>query len=564
MSYVRRTATRPFLVVACATVALAASAALAVASGAVGSSDTAVADPPVPRPAATPCTVTLFEGLAFADFSSKAFAYAPPAACPGPWAKVVFEADFDVSAGRQYDRTGNLWIGGANVYFGTTMEPSRTVARHWHVERDLSDYAALLRTPQPGRADLGNLVDATYTGIVHGSARLVFYPLAAHAAAPRVPDVVLPLAADATGGAVNLDTPASTLTRTFTLPRNVEAAYLDVIAQSQSGDEFWYTCVPDELTGPLQSCGATAFRETEVAIDGQPAGVAPVYPWLYTGAIDPYLWRPTPGVQTLQLAPYRVDLTPFAGLLSDGKPHDVTLRVFNAHGYFATTASLLLYLDHGASRVGGGVLVNTLAADPSPTIEPALTTGDDGSVSGTVAVRSSRSFVVSGVVVTSHGVIVTSVVQSLAFANVQTFDLAATRYVQSIAQGTTITSLTLTAGGGHHREVLEHHDWPLDLRYAYLVADDGSATQTTTVRQELTHSALVTESGHWPRFTTESNVVAPTDTLVFDATGALVATRDQHSQQDVFTADATGACFSRTVRSVNGLVTEIADGAACP
>jgi hypothetical protein len=33
--------------------------------------------------------------------------------------------------------------------------------------------------------------------------------------------------------------------------------------------------VPDALTGPLQSCGATAFRETQIAIDGQPAGVAP-------------------------------------------------------------------------------------------------------------------------------------------------------------------------------------------------------------------------------------------------------------------------------------------------
>ena len=38
----------------------------------------------------------------------------------------------------------------------------------------------------------------------------------------------------------------------------------------------------------------TSFREAEVTIDGQPAGVAPVYPWLFTGAIDPLLWRPIP------------------------------------------------------------------------------------------------------------------------------------------------------------------------------------------------------------------------------------------------------------------------------
>src|SRR5437879_2848757 len=70
--------------------------------------------------------------------------------------------------------------------------------------------------------------------------------------------------------------PTDQLATTFTLPQNVERAYLDVIAQSQSNDEFWYTCVPNDVTGELQSCGATAFRETEVTVDGQPAGVAPV------------------------------------------------------------------------------------------------------------------------------------------------------------------------------------------------------------------------------------------------------------------------------------------------
>src|SRR5215831_776736 len=129
----------------------------------VGSNNTTTADPSVPRPPTQPCRVVLFDQLAFADFSPKSFAYAPPAACPGPWAKVVLSADFSVTAGRQFDRTANLWIGGANIYFGTTSEPSAKVARSWHVERDLTDYSALLASAQPGEADLGNLVSSTYT-----------------------------------------------------------------------------------------------------------------------------------------------------------------------------------------------------------------------------------------------------------------------------------------------------------------------------------------------------------------------------------------------------------------
>src|SRR6266436_7803073 len=116
----------------------------------IGSGNTAIADPGVARPATTPCRVLLFTDMKFADFSPKSFAYAPPAACPGPWQKVVLEADYSVEAGRQFDRTATLWIGGVNVYFGTTAEPSRPpnpVARAWHIERDLTEYGALLRTP---------------------------------------------------------------------------------------------------------------------------------------------------------------------------------------------------------------------------------------------------------------------------------------------------------------------------------------------------------------------------------------------------------------------------------
>ena len=98
-----------------------------------------------------------------------------------------------------------------------------------------------------------------------------------------------------TGGTVTLNTPSDQLAATFTLPPNVERAYLDVFAQSQSGDEFWYTCAPNDVAGELFNCGSTGFREGEVSIDGQPAGVAPIYPWIYTGGIDPYLWRPIPG-----------------------------------------------------------------------------------------------------------------------------------------------------------------------------------------------------------------------------------------------------------------------------
>ena len=37
-------------------------------------------------------------------------------------------------------------------------------------------------------------------------------------------------------------------------------------------------CVPNDVASELESCGNTGFRETEISIDGIPAGFAPVYP----------------------------------------------------------------------------------------------------------------------------------------------------------------------------------------------------------------------------------------------------------------------------------------------
>jgi hypothetical protein len=35
---------------------------------------------------------------------------------------------------------------------------------------------------------------------------------------------------------------------------------------------------PDDLAATLGGCGGTALRETEIMLDGQAAGVAPVFP----------------------------------------------------------------------------------------------------------------------------------------------------------------------------------------------------------------------------------------------------------------------------------------------
>jgi hypothetical protein len=523
----------------------------------VGSANTVTADPVVPRPAGQPCTVQLFANLDFADFNPKFFSYSPD--CAGPWAKVVLNADWSVDAGRQFDRTAEIWIGGTNVYFGTTAEPSKDVERSWHTEVDLTDYSTLLTAAQGGRVDLGNLVNNTYTSHLHGSAYIQFYPVGNHQQPPVVADQVLPMAADATGGTVTLNSGSDQLAKTFSLPTNVERAYLDVFAQSQHNDEFWYTCAPNDVAGELYNCGNTGFREGEVSIDGKPAGVAPVYPWIYAGGIDPFLWRPVPDIQTLNFEPYRVDLTPFAAMLSDGNQHTVAVSVYNADQYFSATATLLLYLDHGSQQVTGGLLKDTLG-EPDPTVKENIKT-DGTAYYGTVFVGSNRGFAVSGYVNTSHGRVQTDVAQSITFSNSQKYNvyIDGTVYDQTVKQNTSIASQTKTRSSRGVGLDNRLNSWPLTLTYAYNAYSDGSQKQVTSITQGLSENQLTTQNG-WPVYFSSMNVEEnPGDTLLIDPNG--VATPMDQSNSERFTYfDSNRTCWDRTVKANGGTLTSYKDG----
>lgn len=520
----------------------------------IGSANTVTSNAAVPRPSTTPCTVQLFYNLDFSDYNPKYFNYAPPSGCPGPWAAVVLEADWSVDAGRQFDRTAEIWIGGANVYFGTTAEPSHDVMRSWHVESNLTEYSPLFTAPQNGQVDLFNVVNNEYTSHLHGTAVLQFYPVPHGKQAPPSADVVLPMSAGPTGGTVTLNSPSDQLAATFSLPSNVERAYLDVFAQSQSNDEFWYTCAPDDVAGELYNCGSTGFREGEVSIDGQAAGVAPIYPWIYTGGIDPYLWRPIPGVHTLNFEPYRVDLTPFAGTLSNGQQHTVAVSVYNADQYFSATATLLLYLDAGSSQVTGAVTKNTIG-QPNPVVKENLK--NDGTyVSGTVSVTSSRGFTLEGYVQTSHGKVDTKVVQSIDFSNRQKYKVAidGSVYDQSVNQITSISSSTATRQNGKIINSYKQFAWPLNLTYDFTANADGSYEQTTNLQQSLQNGELVTQNGFPAYFSTVSDSVSPTDTLMVDAQGN-VTTSGQANSENYQYYDSTGACWNETIKAAAGVLT---------
>jgi Peptide N-acetyl-beta-D-glucosaminyl asparaginase amidase A len=539
--------------------AIFATSAFASGPYVIGSSNTVTADPLIPRPTTTPCTVTLFSNFGFDNnYNLNPFSYTPPSDCPGPWAKVVLEVDIYVTAGIQYDRTANIWLAGTPIFFGTTAEPSPALSPSWHTESDLTDYSSLFTAAQQGSVYLGNTVDSTYTGIQYATATLQLYPLASKQTAPVSANIVLPLSAGSTGGTVALNTTTDTLSGTFTFPTNIENAYLDIYSQSQSNDEFWYTCVPTDVSSELESCPNTGFRETEITIDGTPAGAAPVSPWIYTGGIDPWLWFPIPGVQTLNFAPYRVDLTPFAALLSNGQQHTVAISVYNADSNFSDTAALLLYLDAGSTTVTGATVKNSLTA-PNPVVTENLNVGT--SITGSVQVASNRGFVISGFVNTSHGKVTTTVTESLAFRNYQVFNISSTQYLQNIQVSGKIHSATLVqVPGQSNLTIYKNWGFPLVLDINEFVLSNGGINQTTKSRQTYSNQQVSEQNSILFDALATTNTAVRQDTLEFDSSGNLIGNIDQSASQTYNQQDAPGVNYFCVISAAANALTSFSAG----
>ena len=555
----------------------------------VGSPNVAIADPPVPRPATTPCAVQLFPKENFGatgentrmDAVPHPFTYQPPAGCKGPWAKVVLEADFSVDAGHQYDRTASIWLSGVNLYFGTTEEPSPSFGPSWRVERDLTDYTSLLRSPGTGTALVNNWIDSKRASIIHASARLLFYPADASFPAPRTPDAVVSLNG-AGNAAANLQTGDDQLLRKMVFPRNTTRVYMDLFAQSQFHDEFWYTCLPDQYIQQTtafamkrgykgapkrpRACGGGSYREAEISIDGQPAGLAPIYPWVFTGGIDPFLWRPTPGVQTLDFVPYRLDLTPFAGLLSDGAQHAVSVRVLGSNHYFSVAAALLVYRDPKAKQTGGAVTRNTLkGASLGPTVTGTL--GQDATkVNGDVLTRAKQSYVIEGYVNTPSGRVRSRVEQSLSFANTQRFttvDAQTRRQVTEQAAHAESTSSS-TGGSSAGRSFQRSLDYLLRADVLRRSNPGRSGTHTVHLQQSFDKHIEQREAGQPFYQASIRNTRTTADQVTFNrAHTGLSGNRGQSSTQTFAFSDSLGDCYRAEVQALDGKVSSFTKGQGC-
>jgi hypothetical protein len=383
----------------------------------------------------------VFVGKRFDTFRTRDVSvgsYRPPVACRGPWAAVILRLE-TTAKGVQYDRIGWLRFGQNEVVRFSTAEPTRH-GIDYAIEKDITRYAPLLRSPQDVRVLLGNVVDSVDDGVFVLSASLRFYEAAPRAPAPPSADAILPVA-DVRKDAGTRDGAVPFVSARFAqLPRNIVRATLDLFITNHGCDEAWYENQTDAFARAHphdELCGGGAYRDIVVSIDGRPAAVVVPFPYIWTGGANPILWRPLSALHTLDVPAYAVDLDPWAGVLADGRAHTIAVRVPGSRGDWPAAGNLLLWTDHASARTGGAVVVDTLT--PRVAVQAWHTASRGRDRFGFAAQRHWR---VAGYVRTSHGRVDHESDGDLRFINAQTLDLATG--LANARQATRLVTTTLT------------------------------------------------------------------------------------------------------------------------
>jgi hypothetical protein len=352
--------------------------------------------PPVERPPTKSCTVDIVDH-GFANFDPYTNTLTPPADCPPPWSRIVLDLDGSVR-GRQYDRMAGIKIGGVTVLRTSTPEPSRT-GISWHVEKDISAYAPLLVSRQPVTMELGNVVNETYTGVFQIKARVTFYAIDVQHPALASADRIALLQGEKRDGA--------DVVGQIVVPASTERLVAELYATGSGGgcEEFWYLAAPKSVK---YSCASDhgPYRELQVLLDGRVAGIALPYPNIWTGGwSNPYVWYVMPVPRAFDVRPFRFDLTPFVGVLNDGKPHEMRLRVVGLDAKntgWTLLPTLHLWLDPAGAPTQGKLIDYKL--DPLALKHPVRKRGNEV----TVIAEGAHRLSVRGEVHGSRGVVETS------------------------------------------------------------------------------------------------------------------------------------------------------------
>ena len=327
-----------------------------------------------------------------------------------------------------------MYLSDIEVFRTSTAEPTAK-GIVWTYIKEMDQYNSLWETEQKIIFDLGNLIDSTYTGSFNTTLTATFFTVPDSRATA---DTILPISSRRSSSNMPsaFSVPSQNASITYRLPQNIRRAVVSLSACGQSTEEFWYTNTLNSQVSTFESTAGTLygnspFREVQLLIDGQLAGVSWPFPIIFTGGIVPGLWRPIVGIDAFDLREHEIDITPWLPLLCDGSSHTFEIRVAGLDddgndqatltetvgSYWVLSGKIFIFSDEVGS-ITTGTQPNVTAPPPSIQISSSTTldsAGDNQTLVYDTVVA--RFLSISSTIRTSRGTQLASWNQSLVYTN---------------------------------------------------------------------------------------------------------------------------------------------------
>ncbi|KAH0457863.1 hypothetical protein IEQ34_013178 [Dendrobium chrysotoxum] len=553
-------------------------------------------DPTLPplHPTHNPkCSITILQH----DFADTAGAppvsvpYYPPADCPAPWSRVVLELSGSASD-IQKDRIAAIWLSGAELLRTSTPFPL-SPGVFWRVQKDITRYTALLRSPSAddnstdaeaaaaAAATISMMLEnsnASLPGVYSVNISLHFYrgavaQLNSHPIIKglyREPaDLILPISNEVgecgPGYWFKLHNESDVQLTSLSIPNNTYRAVLELYVSHHADDEYWYanplrsteetklmSLSSASLSSPFRPKANGGFRQVELTIDKLYAGAVVPFPVIYPGSINPFFWAPVAGIAAYDLPSYDLDLTPFVGLLVDGREHEFRLIIRDSQPFWLVSGNLHLWLDAWSDRVEGALVRHRVP--PLRLSRQADWRGSDGksSIDGQVIVR------FAGWVSSSKGNVSTSIRQRLKFkSRVEIQRKGVVK--QAVMEVKSRTDVRASLNRGVVGRATVSVEAPLMVTTEKANGGGGTVLERTKIFHAMTEGRSVGGKGEMEfsevadRQDSEGSVLVGEEGMVWGSgdTSSLYKFRDEK------------ACYLRTVKVVGGRVKEDVETTSC-
>lgn len=304
-----------------------------------------------PLPPGKPIVIAVLTNAVFPYKLSNNYATVPQNATvcipPGTYSMILLNVTITETGGPQYDRAFYIFANGIPVFWGSTQEILNSTA--WS---DLTLFENMLAgNCVIFRAILPNWIVPSIgiTGYYVVNITLYLYK---GPEPSNLPNYFIPIAPNAYGvSLIGLNPFHDDITYMVNLPNGTYRALILMYMEGGELDEFWYTNEP-------------ATRNLLIYYNGYLASVFNPFETIYTGGIDPFMWKPMPSINTLSFHnPYVADITP---LLATGLRGNITITMTNLYEayeltglpYYTWTVSgvLMLWVNNSNKLVGGKLI----------------------------------------------------------------------------------------------------------------------------------------------------------------------------------------------------------------